>query len=182
MISYLHKFRRDLRGKSFAAYLVLAYAIFALAPFLLLHSHSDLDQEGFQAETTHAHVWNFWGPHFDHSDPDQSHPDHADSDRFDPEEGSEHDKGLGSDEHPSSHSDDLTEGHEGLDDPHFALASSNPGMAHFHAPNLRFLEPVDQIPKSALQGNPDQVPISADFHFNGLSSFLLCDLPPPSFA
>lgn len=167
MFSYLHKCRRDPRCKSFAVYLVLAYALFALAPFLLLHSHPDGDDEGIQSKTSHAHAWEFWAPHQDHSDHD---------------EGPEQDKGLDHHEHPSSHSDDMAEGHEGMDDPHFALASSHSGLAHFPAPGPRFPEPVCQIPKSALQGNPDQVPIFADFHLEGLSSFLLCDLPPPSVA
>lgn len=162
VISYLQRRQRTQLGRILVNSLMLLYSLLALAPFLLLHSHSDQDHQGSNVELTHAHAWDFWIAHDEHG------------------EESEHDIDPVSGESPGSHLEAGGEGHEGMDQPPLALASSLPSPIYFKTPTVLLLEREPPLPKSALQCLIERVPITSDSHPDGVSSILTCDLPPPA--
>jgi hypothetical protein len=161
------------KTRGILGFLLAAYVLFALAPFLLLHSHSDEDSQGSHVETTHAHAWDFWAVHEDHDDNHVEEHHQEESRDLDA-----HDASL-LDSHQAPHQNDVAKGHEGLDFPDGALVYSHPGLSYFHAPPILYMERAIPLPKSALRRLPNQVPIPSHSYPDDAASLLTCDLPPP---
>jgi hypothetical protein len=142
--------------------LALAYALFSQAPFLLLHTHFDHEQDGSHVETTHAHGWEFESKHNDHEPAEAPH--------------------AGADGHDeASHLGGEMGDHGGLEGPAWAMPSGPTGLVHFPSPQITLLEKVPPLPSASLARRPAPIPIAPGPYPDDFPADLLGNLPPPAF-